>query len=688
MGTLHVCFLWHMHQPPYGDPLTGAVTMPWVRLHAVKDYSDMALALESVPAARATVNWVPSLLDQIEDIAAPDFAERETFLRLSLAPVESLDAASRATIARHFFALNHERMLEPWPRYAELRARAASGDPLHDEDIRDLQVWFNLAWLGADARSSPVAERLVAKGAGFDDGDKAALAALQRQVAARIIPRWAALGATGRVELTASPAFHPILPLLCDTELARAADPTSPLPQERFRHPGDAAMQVRRALASHAARFGAAPAGMWPSEGAIAAPVVTLLAEAGIRWAATDESLLARALGRAATPAERLAPWTTGELALFFRDHDLSDRIGFVYASWDHARARADFVTRLRALSRELGEADGVVTIALDGENCWESYAGGVMGFLPELYQAVAATPGLRLSTLSEALDAVGTAGRKLPGVPAGSWIDGNLRTWLGDPVKNRAWDELTRARTAAAEPMEVLSKRDPVLCDLLMRAEASDWFWWFGAGHSSLFDDHFDALFRAHLVAIHRRLGLASPPALDLPLDPHAGPRSASDAGCPTARRRPVPTGSRDSFYGWVGAGVVEPGHGAMHRSELTLARLRYLGTPEGLSLRVETTGEAAADLTSSGLRLVQMPPGGSALTLWPASALPPQATAVCGPVLDLFIPASALQEVGGEYRFALELLDARGGVTERLPRDGFAACDPGRLPPSAWLA
>lgn len=683
-----------MHQPPYADPLTGAVTMPWVRLHAVKDYTDMAFVLEAMPGARVTVNWVPSLLDQVEGIAAPGYADRESFLRLSVAPVETLDAAERATIAQHFFSLNHERMLEPWPRYAELRARAATGDPLHDEEVRDLQVWFNLAWLGADARRHPTAERLFAKSRGFDDADKLALAELHREICAGVIPRWAALAASGRVELSCSPAYHPILPLLCDTRLARDADPTSPLPRERFQHPGDARAQIQRAIASHSARFGAPPAGMWPSEGSVAAPVAALAADAGLRWLATDEVLLARALGRPPSPTESLSPWAAGPVALFFRDRELSDRIGFVYASWDHAVAREDFVTRLQTLARSLGSAgdarDGVVTIALDGENCWETYPGGVVGFLPDLYAAIAGTPGLRLSTLSEALAAVGTQGHQLAEVPAGSWIDGTFRTWLGDPVKNRAWDALAAMRATVAEPMDALLEHKPEIADLVMRAEASDWFWWFGEGHTSAFDGHFDALFRAHLCAIYGRLGLNCPAALHEPLDPELGTRADRRPRQPVATRRPRLTGDLDAYFGWACAGHIDPGFGSSHRSQSHLRRVAFIGDPLGLSLRLVTDGPPATALAGLRVRVVQDRPAGPSPCLWPLDALPPEVDRVQADVLDLFLPAATLQIDGTETRFAIEVSDPQGRVIERLPREGFVTAhhDPSHLVAHAWLA
>ena len=48
-SKLDLVLLWHMHQPDFRDHATGEYAQPWVYLHAIKDYSDMAAHLENHP---------------------------------------------------------------------------------------------------------------------------------------------------------------------------------------------------------------------------------------------------------------------------------------------------------------------------------------------------------------------------------------------------------------------------------------------------------------------------------------------------------------------------------------------------------------------------------------------------------------------------------------------------------------
>ncbi|MGM0576334.1 MAG: glycoside hydrolase family 57 protein [Myxococcota bacterium] len=682
MGTLHVSFLWHMHQPTYADPTTGEVSMPWVRLHALHAYTDMALALEAVPEARATVNWVPGLMDQLEEAAGPRFRERERWWRLGSRPPSSLTDEERRFVEERFFSLNHERMLEPHKRYRELRDRVRLGARLDDEELRDLQVWLVLGWCGVGARRHPTIVALLEQERAFDERDVEALAEAQREIVAAVPGRWRDLEEAGRAELICSPYYHPILPLLHDLEAGRESDPTTPLPHATFRHPGDAHRHLARALESHEARFGRRPAGIWPSEGAISAPVARLAASLGVRWMVSDEALLDRALGRRYVGApERLGPWEAEGVAAFFRHHDLSDRIGFVYADWSARAAVRDFVHQLRGLRERVGDRDAVVTVALDGENCWEHYPGGVMGFLPALYEAISRERGLRLSTLSEALDAVGTGSRRLERLPTGSWIDGNLRTWIGDPVKNRAWDLLAEAREAVGRDMPTLVEEDPDLADLIMRAEASDWFWWFGEGHSSAFDAEFDALFRHHLEAIWRRIGRRPPAALRRPVDRRRKHRPAGDVTPPQAALRPRLTGRTDAYYKWAGAGEIRAGAGAIHRAEAILRGARFAFSPDAMSLRVETEGRARDMLRGRRLVLTVDAPGEAAVVLWPAEDRPEGVEVACDRVLEARVPAPRLgvaPDRDERLVFSLHLEDDRARLVERLPRAGAAEVTP----------
>jgi alpha-amylase/alpha-mannosidase (GH57 family) len=674
---LHVAFLWHMHQPSYRDPVTGEVILPWVRLHTVKDYTDMATALAAVPEARTTVNWVPGLLDQCDALQSPDYGQRERFWRITERPAEDLAPGEISLIKQHFFSLGHATMLEPYPRYRELRDRVREGATLTAGELRDLQVWFNLAWTGVTLRERPDIQALLARGRDFSEGDKLTLLEAHRDAAHHLVPRWRALAASGQVELSTSPYYHPILPLLIDTELARTADPSSPLPESRLRARGDASIHIQRAVRAHTQRFGLAPRGMWPSEGSVTPAVLPLAREAGLEWLATDEAILWKSLGRPhhAPRLDKFVPWTHDGVKLVFRDHGLSDKLGFVYASWHPERAYRDFVNALLDIERATRHAgDHLVVIALDGENCWEHYPGGITRFLPGLLRAIAATPNLRLSTLSEALAAV--PAHPLPALGTGSWIDGTFRTWLGDPVKNKAWELLTAARHAVGPSLDKVLAEEPGLADLVLRAEASDWWWWFGEGHSSTFDAEFDALFRAHLMAIWLALGKPVPDPLHRSVYELAAHRETRRVERP-ARKRPlsqldiIVDGQRGWFFKWLGAGEARQTFGAIHRAETVVTRINYGNDDGALFLRLETREPAKAALIGSKIELNLGTTEPQVVRLWPPS---PDITAACDSVFEARIPLALLgsPKLPSTLVGSLDLSDADGQPLERFPGTG----------------
>jgi hypothetical protein len=367
------------------------------------------------------------------------------------------------------------------------------------------------------------------------------------------------------------------------------------------------------------------------------------------------------------------APWDADGVAVFFRDHGLSDLIGFTYGRWDAGAAIADFVGRLGAMADRLGHEDAVVTVALDGENCWETYTGGVRGFVPDLYRAIMGRPGLRLSTMSEALAAVGTGGRQVAPLGTGSWIDGTFRTWLGDPVKNRAWDLLAEARQRVGRPLSSLRAEDPELADLVMRAEASDWFWWFGQGHSSQFDSDFDRLFRHHLVAIYERLGEPVPEALRRPVHATAGGGAGVAVGQawtpPTARVWPAITGRVDSFFKWVGAGRLLPVEGAMHAAS-RVAEVRLGVSDDAIYALLVTRGPAARVLEGIREQLCAAGEEEAQATLWPPEHTSEAVDAACGEVLEACVPRAALVAAGADMvRVRLRLESAGGALLEQVP-------------------
>jgi alpha-amylase/alpha-mannosidase (GH57 family) len=557
--ALDLLLLWHMHQPDYRDRRTGEFTMPWVYLHATKDYADMAWHLERNPGLRAVVNFVPVLLEQIEDYV-DQFATgrlRDPLLRLLARGEDTpLDEAEREQAFRQCFRANHHRLIAPYPAYQalfELYQAAQAKDPgrlryLSDTYLRDLVTWYHLSWTGETVRrESEVVMGLLAKGSGFSAADRTALLQVLAGVVRGIIPRFRALAQRGQVELTTTPHDHPLAPLLLDFRSARESLPEATLPTAE-RYPGGrerVLAQLDEALASHERRFGSAPRGIWPAEGAVSAEFAALLAQRGIAWTASGAGVLANSL-RAPAPADSAvavdaaaaahrayrAPALAPGLTFFFRDDRLSDLIGFVYSKWHGRDASDNLVHELEAIAaRSAGGPRPLVSIILDGENPWEYFPYNGFFFLSELYRKLSGHAAIRTVTGSEAAQAATPAG-ELAHLAAGSWVYGNLATWIGAPEKNRAWDLLCAAKRRYDESAGRLDPARAADAEAqLADCEASDWFWWPGDENPRESVAAFDALFRDKLASLYEILQSPVPEALSEPLGSGAG-RGEAEAG------------------------------------------------------------------------------------------------------------------------------------------------------------
>lgn len=608
MSKLSIAILWHMHQPLYKDRLTGQYLMPWVRLHAIKDYLDMAQLLDDYPTLHQTFNLVPSLLEQLIDYGHNGAVDRA--LELTLMPVKEYGLDDKRYIFERFFDLNWDHMLAPHPRYQELAAKRnalMAKYPL-DEAVRkfdaaeyvDLTVWFNLAWFDPLwQQSDPDLQALIQRGRDFTQRDRELVIAKQRELIRRIIPTYRRLLESGHVELTTTPFYHPILPLLIDTDSARVARPGLPLPKARFRHPEDAVVQVRKGIDFFEKHFGYRPCGMWPSEQSVSPDVIPLLSKEDVKWAVSDEGVLGHSIdqrmvrdadGQLLDPEALYQPYWAEEggekVAMVFRDIVLSDLIGFSYSRIPGAQAANDLIHRLKRISASVGDEPHLVTIALDGENCWEYYHQDGAEFLRAFYQAVEADPDLEMVTVSEYL-AANPPRRTLPKLHSGSWISSDFTTWIGEPTKNRAWDHLSNAR-AALESCAGLGLRGwEQAREEIYVAEGSDWFWWFGEGHNSGQDELFDYQFRLHLQNVYRLLEMSVPDALNHPVTKATPPTPA----LPIVAVQPKLDGLLSSSKDWTGAGVYDPtlGQGAMHAAATGIRRIRYGHSDRELLLRVE---------------------------------------------------------------------------------------------------
>jgi alpha-amylase/alpha-mannosidase (GH57 family) len=586
-----VAILWHMHQPYYEDLLTHEHILPWVRLHGLKDYYGMVALLREFPRIRMTFNLVPSLLVQIETFAANQAHDR--FLELSLKPAVDLTNGDVGFILENFFHAHRQRMIDVYPRYSELLARRGSARPadigaaarrFSRDDLCDLQVWHKLAWfdplyLEGDARI----RALVGKGRGFTEEDKQLLHQVELELLGRIIPEYRAAAERGQVELSTSPFYHPILPLLCDTDIYLRTHPESRMPRRRFAHPEDAAEQLTRARALHERLFGRPPVGLWPSEGSVSDAMVPLAAAAGFTWMATDELILGRTLGvtfgrdgqghvhhpeRLYTPYEIRAGG--GSIACVFRDHVLSDLIGFTYAGWAADAAAADLVSRLveagRRYSARTQGQEALITVILDGENAWEHFEGGGRPFLRALYGRLSREAELRTVTISEACE---RTTHQMTGIFPGSWIDANFYIWIGHQDDQRAWSQLADARDAVEAAQNVGAADRARARESVLAAEGSDWFWWYGDDHSSAHDLEFDDLFRRTLRNAYQLIGRPTPDELFVS-NITAGV-AAPAVTRPSALLKPAIDGEETSYFEWLGAGVIEIREvaGAMHRAD-----------------------------------------------------------------------------------------------------------------------
>jgi len=543
-ARLPVVLMWHMHQPQYRDALSGQYVLPWTYLHAIKDYVEMAAHLEAAPSARAVVNFTPLLIEQLEEIAARialylncGAALPDAVLAL-LGPQEVPQGAERLELLRACLRAQRKYMIERFTPYLELATLAESfATPARiayasDQFMHDLAVWYHLAWLGETVRrTDPLVAALMTQGRAFTAADRRELLGLVGQLVASVIPRFRALSDAGRCELSLTPYGHPIVPLLIDFGAVREAQPAAALPRHGS-YPGGserAAWHMREGIRVFTQAFGRRPVGCWPAEGAISEETLKLIDRFEFRWTASSGNVLRASLaaGAAAQPDEARdfnRPYRLAEarLSCFFREDALSDLIGFGYASWRGDDAAANLVQELTALAQRLDGASGhAVLIALDGENAWEHYPYNGYFFLTALYAALAAHPALELTTLSQCVDrGPGTA--TLQRVVAGSWVNGTLATWMGDPAKNAAWDLLCEAKRAfdravfdgeAGRAQRTAAERQLALC------ESSDWFWWFGDYNPEDAVAQFDGLYRRQLVNLYRILKIAPPDNLSRPL-------------------------------------------------------------------------------------------------------------------------------------------------------------------------
>jgi alpha-amylase/alpha-mannosidase (GH57 family) len=536
---LQVVFCWHMHQPYYKGPEKSDYHLPWVYLHGIKDYADMAAHLENNPSAKAVVNFAPVLLEQIDDYAEQIEAWldrgiliRDPLLAALAGPGLPVDVGSRKEIISACLRANETRLIHRFKHFSELADLAKSllennamVPYVNDQFLIDLLVWYHLAWMGECARINDLRIRsLQAKGHGFDNDDRRRLLELIHEHLSTLTPRYRTLAEQGRVELSVTPYAHPIVPLLIDVNSAKEALPEIGMPEMEAYPGGEARARwhIRKGIEVFERYFGFKPKGCWPSEGAVSESTVKMLEEEGFRWAASGQQVLSNSLmasGHDHLPENWVhSPYRLqeGRLNLYFRDDGLSDLIGFTYGEWHADDAVGDLINHLVNIAdANRDNPHAVVSIIMDGENAWEYYPNNGSYFLHAMYERIAAHPRLNLTTFSD----IQKRKRKLPPkfsrLVAGSWVYGTFTTWIGDKDKNRAWDMLAQAKRDYDEILQRKSFSQDQLVELekqLAICEGSDWFWWFGDYNPGATVSDFERLFRQQLSHLYELLQ-ESPP-------------------------------------------------------------------------------------------------------------------------------------------------------------------------------
>jgi alpha-amylase/alpha-mannosidase (GH57 family) len=620
-----------MHQPQYRDPASGRYMLPWTRLHALKDYWGMVKILGEFPGVHATFNFVPLLAAQIEEYASGKFSE--PWFDLAFAPADLLKAEQKHEILERAFQVN-ENYVRRWPRFAELQSRLKSGGiqacaaHFHTRDWRDLQLLSQLAWMDEEyIAKDPVVSELSRKGAGYTEEDKTALRDKQLELLGAVLPEYRIAAERGQIEISTTPYYHPILPLLCDTDIARVSNPHTPLPHPPFRYPEDAREQLLRAREYHQRVFGKPPAGLWPSEGSVSDQSLEIAMDLGFRWFATDEGVLGRtrntgfwrdASGYPQNGPDLYTPWLLqrggSKISGFFRDHYISDLVGFVYSRMGASAAAEDLHRRIRAIGdREPQGRTATVSVVLDGENAWEFYAENGRDFLRQFYRRVQDDPEIHPLTMSEAVEANKDA-PKLDGIFPASWINANFDVWIGHAEDVRAWDLLRDARETYTRAMRQTSAEPSIptpptsktkrAYEALLAAEGSDWCWWFGPEHGSANDAEFDELYRKHLTEVYTALGEPVPDVLAHPIK--RAPERARRI-TPEATLHVTVDGRESSYFEWMGAGLYATDRrgGTMHGRSCVLGDLWYGFGPEHFYLRVDPIPEIIAKIPNFQFRL-----------------------------------------------------------------------------------
>ena len=672
-STTQIAFLWHMHQPGYLNLEESGLELPWVRLHSAKSYFDMAWLLERHPRIQCTINFVPILFEQISHYLN---GMRDDYFHLTMKATGLLTDNDKSVMLAKFFSCHFDTCIATRPRYLELYNKAKKDNQTinvwTDQDFRDLSVLFNLSWFGYGARVEfPLIEMLEAKGQNFNEDEKRKVLDIQLAAMRRLYPMYRRLRARGQVEISTTPYHHPILPLLIDSECMQRCMPDAARPAP-FQFPQDARRHVELAMDNYEAIFDERPVGIWPAEGSVSPEAIELFASEGLKWVVTDEAQLWKSLGASATSRSQLyRPYRLKPegVSLFFRDRDLSDAVGFRYARMNTDEAVQSCVNQIKDARSENDVAPPLVVIALDGENPWEYYPNNGRDFLETLYSRIESDTSLETIRLQDACSEFREP--TLDALATGSWIDGNFGVWIGGETENRAWTLLGNARRTFRDVRDALDEATEARTErMLMRAQSSDWFWWYGDRFESADDADFDNLFRSLLKGAYLAMGCEVPAAVDIPL---VVTESTLAVRQPLGFLTPNFKLPSTTPVSWADAGVFTPKAGSMALGERRFGEVRFGFDKQNLFFRIERRVE----LETEGPHTVEIIDDLGPIIVLPiakAGTIPNEASfaRVADGSIEGFVGLDSMERTFQESVTLSFQISLSGEISERLPLQG----------------
>lgn len=530
MKKLSLAIYWHMHQPVY--EIEGTYLMPWARLHAVKDYLDMVLILDKFPKLKLNFDIVPALIDTIIDYSQ---GRHDIHSELTITDTNSMSDEEKAFVLNNFFSPKYETMIFRSENYKNLYQKRFSKDVCNPDEfspqeISDLMALFNLVWIDSIHYSRyPKLQELWGKQYNYTQEDRIEIINIHRQIINEIIPTYRKYIKDGRIEMTTSAYYHSILPILVDLKSSTKATLTTEGLPSNWDLIEDARAQIKHALDRVEKIMGVRPKGFWPPELCLGQKTLDLLAQEGIEWTISDEGNLSDSInfdfvrdfkGNLNDPYHLLKVYEyqtkSNPINIIFRDRSIPNLINFEYAGIDSKMAAGDLYDKIKVIQNKLlvsPDDSHLLTIALDGENCWENYQNDGNDFLTSIYSLIENDETLETVLITDYIKN-DKHKKSLNKIHAGSWIDRTFQYWIGEITKNKAWNYLKQTR----DSLEMFAKDNPEHSKIesayreLLIAEGSDWFWWYGEPNNSGQDFVFDYMYRERLKNVYLLIGLEPP--------------------------------------------------------------------------------------------------------------------------------------------------------------------------------